>query len=126
MTRQSDQPTGRIFVSASLEFEKDVRTLKKRYRNLEEDIRPVIEQIESGQLMGDQISGTGFVVYKVRVKNRDIKKGKSAGYRVIYQLESQDSVALLRIYSKSDTDDISIQSIQKIINEISEANETSN
>lgn len=125
MTRQSDQPTGRMFVSASPEFEKDVRTLKKRYRNLEKDIRPVIEQIQSGQLAGDQISGTGFIVYKVRVKNRDIQKGKSAGYRIIYQLESQDSVALLRIYSKSDTDDISIQSIQKIINEISESNETS-
>jgi hypothetical protein len=41
---------------------------------------------------GDQISGTGFTVFKVRVKNSDIRKGKRAGYRVIYQVIEPTSV----------------------------------
>jgi mRNA-degrading endonuclease RelE of RelBE toxin-antitoxin system len=42
---------------------------------------------------------------KVRVKNRVIQKVKSAGYRLIYQVESPNSVLLLTIYSKSDRSD---------------------
>jgi mRNA-degrading endonuclease RelE of RelBE toxin-antitoxin system len=50
--------------------------------------------------------GEDYVMLKVRVKNRDIQKGKSAGYRLIYQVESTTSVLLLTIYSKSDRSDI--------------------
>jgi mRNA-degrading endonuclease RelE of RelBE toxin-antitoxin system len=50
--------------------------------------------------------GEDYVMLKVRVKNRDIQKGKSAGYRLIYQVESTTSVLLLTIYSKSDHSDI--------------------
>ena len=31
--------------------------------------------------------GEGYMVIKARVKNSNIQKGKSAGYRVIYQVE---------------------------------------
>ncbi len=48
---------------------------------------------------------------KVRVKNSNIQKGKSADYRVIYQVESPTFVLLLTIYAKSDRDDISASEI---------------
>jgi mRNA-degrading endonuclease RelE of RelBE toxin-antitoxin system len=114
-TQPPDRPAEPLNIDASPEFKQAVRKLKKRYRNIGKDIGPVIEQIQKGELVGDQIAGTGFVVYKVRVKNQDIQKGKSAGYRIIYQLESQSSATLLLIYSKSDMDDLSIPLIQKII-----------
>ncbi|BAY74857.1 hypothetical protein NIES25_12730 [Nostoc linckia NIES-25] len=38
--------------------------------------------------------------------NINIQKGKSAGYRLIYQLESSTSILLLTIYCESDQEDI--------------------
>jgi len=61
--------------------------------------------------------GLEIYVYKVRVKNSNIKKGKSAGYRLIYLLESKTSILLLTIYSKSEQEDITINEINSILNE---------
>ncbi|MFM6038876.1 MAG: type II toxin-antitoxin system RelE/ParE family toxin [Sphaerospermopsis kisseleviana] len=57
------------------------------------------------------------MVFKVRVKNSNIQKGKSAGYRIIYQVESPTNVLLLTIYSKSDQEDITPQEIKNILAE---------
>ena len=77
----------------------------------------MIQEITKGIFKGSQIPGSGYVVYKVRVTNSDIQKGKSAGYRLIYQIQSATNVLLLSIYSKSDADDISTLVIRKIIAE---------
>lgn len=118
---KSIRKVSKMSLDASPEFKKAVRTLKKKYRSIGKDIAPVLMQIETGQLPGEQITGTGFVVYKVRVKNRDIKKGKSAGYRIIYQVESHNSVVLITIYAKSDQTDISNKAVKKIIAAISQS-----
>ena len=47
----------------------------------------------------------------------NIQKVKSAGYRLIYQVESPTSVLLLTIYSKSDQEDISPNEIRSILAE---------
>jgi mRNA-degrading endonuclease RelE of RelBE toxin-antitoxin system len=82
----------------------------------------VIQQIQSGNFVGDRIAGLGedYVVIKVRVKNSNIQKGKSAGYRLVYQVESAVSVLLLTIYSKSDRDDISAVEILDILSSIAD------
>lgn len=54
-------------------------TLAKRYRKIKLDIQPLIEQLEAGEIIGDQVQGTGYTVFKVRIKNSDIQKGKNAG-----------------------------------------------
>ncbi len=64
--------------------------------------------------------GEDYIILKVRVKNSNIQKGKSAGYRMIYQIESPVSVLLLTIYSKSDRTDISLNEIRSIIAEYDE------
>jgi mRNA-degrading endonuclease RelE of RelBE toxin-antitoxin system len=56
-------------------------------------------------------------VFKVRLKNSNIQKGKSAGYRVIYYVKTETSVVLVTTYSKSDTSDIQNNTIKKIIKE---------
>ena len=53
----------------------------------------------------------------MRIKNSNIRKGKSAGYRLIYLLESKISILLLAIYSKSEKEDITISDINSILNE---------
>lgn len=65
-------------------FKRQVRDLVNRYRRIKLDIQPVLEQLQSGDLVGDQIQNTGYKVFKVRIKNSDIQKDKSGGYRLIY------------------------------------------
>jgi mRNA-degrading endonuclease RelE of RelBE toxin-antitoxin system len=55
----------------------------------------------------------------VIVRNSNIQKGKSAGYRLIYQVESATSILLLTIYSKSDREDIGVNEIISILAEFS-------
>jgi mRNA-degrading endonuclease RelE of RelBE toxin-antitoxin system len=109
----SNRPSVRI--QFTNEFKVELRTLAKRYRQIRADIQPLIEQLQAGEFPGDQISGTGYTVFKVRIKNSDIRKGKSAGYRIIYQILSPNSVLLLLIYAKSDRTDISTEEIQNTI-----------
>ncbi len=99
------------------EFERRLRSLFKKYRQIRSDIQPLIEQLQAGRTPSNQISGTGTIVFKVRVKNSDTKKGKSAGYRVICQVASPSSIILLTIYSKSDRTDISAAEILQILTE---------
>jgi mRNA-degrading endonuclease RelE of RelBE toxin-antitoxin system len=109
-----------IFVRFADEFENNLYSLSKRYRSIRKDIQIVLEQIETGNFVGDRIAGLGedYIVIKVRVKNSNIQKGKSAGYRLVYQVESPVSVLLLTIYSKSDRDDISPNEIFNILSSI--------
>jgi mRNA-degrading endonuclease RelE of RelBE toxin-antitoxin system len=72
-----------IEVVESAKFTKDVKNLRKRYRAIEADIEPLITQLEAGETPGDRVTGNKYPVYKVRVKNSDVKKGQSSGYRVI-------------------------------------------
>jgi mRNA-degrading endonuclease RelE of RelBE toxin-antitoxin system len=113
----SEPSTNQIFLTP--EFQRNLRTLAKRYRNIRSNLQPIIQELEIGNFLGDRISGIGegYVVFKVRVRNQDIQKGKSAGYRLIYQLESSGLVLLLTIYSKSEQEDIMAEEIRKISEE---------
>lgn len=51
----------------------------------------------------------------MRIRNSYIQKSKSAGYRLIYQVESSTSILLLTIYSKSDREDITANEIIDIV-----------
>jgi mRNA-degrading endonuclease RelE of RelBE toxin-antitoxin system len=110
--------TPQIQIVFSDEFKTRLRTLIKRYRSIRTDLKPLLDELQSGNLIGDQIPGTGYTVFKVRLKNSDIQKGKSGGYRVIYQLRGDTYILLVVIYSKSDQDDIPANQIRDIIDRI--------
>lgn len=109
----SEQPF--IQVEASPTFQRNLRSLAKKYRSIRNDIQPIIEQLERGDLPGDQISGIGYEVFKLRVRNSDIQKGKSAGYRLIYYVKTAKGIILLTVYTKSEQADISADEIRSII-----------
>ena len=105
-----------IEIVFSDEFKVLLRILAKRYRSIRNDLQPVIDNLQVGNFIGDRIPGTGYAVFKVRLKNSDIKKGKSSGYRVIYQLKDNSCVLMVLIYTKSDQTDITVKQIRDIIN----------
>jgi len=53
----------------------------------------------------------------VRVPNRDVRRGKSGGYRIIYYLQTQADIILITIYSKTEQADISAAQIRRIVSE---------
>jgi mRNA-degrading endonuclease RelE of RelBE toxin-antitoxin system len=111
----NEQPS--VFIELTPEYKQNLRDLSKRFRNIRSDIQPIIEQLQQGNVIGDRIAGIGeeYVVYKLRVRNSNIQKGKSAGYRLIYLLESPTSILLLTIYSKSEREDIGVNEIRNIV-----------
>jgi mRNA-degrading endonuclease RelE of RelBE toxin-antitoxin system len=111
------QSDNAVSIRFSDEFEQELYRLSKRFRNIRSDVQPIIEQLQQGNVVGDRIAGIGeeYIVYKVRVRNTNIQKGKSAGYRLIYQVETPTSILLLTIYSKSDREDIEVNEIRDIV-----------
>jgi len=104
-----------IEIRLTPEFQTKFKALKKRYRNIQSDIKPIFEQLENGLVPGDQFSGIDAFVVKVRVKNSDSKRGKSGGYRLIYWLASPTLIIMLDIYSKSDQENVTAHEVGQII-----------
>ena len=117
----TDESVIRVFLS--IDFRRRLRTLAKRYRSIRSDLQPVIEQLKTGDIVGDQIAGTDYSVFKVRIKNSDVKKGKSAGYRLVYQLRDRTYILLVLLYSKSDQQDVTAEEINRAIAEFEKSDE---
>lgn len=95
------------------QFENDMKYYKKnrKFRHVDEDVDAVVEQIENGNLLGNEIDGIklpyGEEAYKVRVANTDTRAGTSNGYRLIYYVVKNDKeVYLLALYYKKDKNNI--------------------
>ena len=94
--------------------QKDVKKLYRKYKNIKNDLLSLIEILESNPKRGIHL-GKNF--YKIRIKNSDNSKGKSGGYRVIYYLLNENNeVWILKVYSKSDIDNISDEYIFSLLN----------
>ena len=63
-----------IQVIVSSDFNAQARKLKKRYRSFQSDLKTLTDELEAGNLLGDQISGTTAIVYKVRLKTATAKE----------------------------------------------------
>lgn len=89
----------------------DIKQLKKRFRSAEIDLKYAERLLEAGQILAQTDPYPGFEnhkIFKTRVVNTDSARGKSAGYRLIYEkIETQNEALILLIflYDKSTYDD---------------------
>lgn len=93
---------------------------KKKYRKIEKDILEITEQLEEGNLVGQELEELDITidesVYKVRTVNSSINVGKSNGFRIIYYVvKNENEIYLLTIYSKKDKETIATNEIKKLI-----------
>jgi mRNA-degrading endonuclease RelE of RelBE toxin-antitoxin system len=60
-----------VKIDLTPEFQRNLRNLAKRYRSIQSDIQLVIQDLETGNFVGDRITGVGedYDVLKVRVRN---------------------------------------------------------
>ena len=83
-----------ISIYLTSRFKKDLSKLAKRFRSIRQDLAPLIDQLQGGETPGDLISGVKYQIFKVRLKNSDIQKGKSAGYRFLYYVKKETKIVL--------------------------------
>ena len=104
-----------IRVDYTDQFKRDLKQLIKKYRRIQEDVQPLIEQLGHGETPGDQVPNVGYTVYKVGVASRDQAKGKQGGFRVLYYVRTAQFILLLRIYPKVSRADLPTDILRKII-----------
>ena len=94
-------------------YRKALKRLAKQYRNVEKDIDLFLDSIRSKEDLGVELKAN---VYKVRIKNRDKNKGKSAGYRLITYLKIvENELHLLYLYDKSRLTNVTEKEIDETI-----------
>jgi len=102
-------------------FKRCVKKLQKRFPSVKNDIRLAIEVLLENPKVGAAIPG-GLGVRKLRVKNSDMKKGKSGSYRLIYYNNepSLEIIYLLLLYAKSDQENLSNKDLKDLLDFINE------
>ena len=76
-------------------FQRDVKHLLKKYRHIRDDLDDFVESLRDGETPGDQVGRVGYTVYKARVTNSDLQRGKQGGYRVIYYVRTPTRILLI-------------------------------
>ena len=104
-------------IEHSLPFDRESERLSRKYRSLPRELVRLRQQFLSGALPGVRLRGVGKSVFKVRLRNRSARRGKSGGFRVIYQDRDGVLVLLLLIYSKTERADIPDEAIRRVIAE---------
>jgi mRNA-degrading endonuclease RelE of RelBE toxin-antitoxin system len=94
-------------------FDRDVKKLVKKYPNIFQDLGKLkfilIQNPKSGVNLGDNL-------YKIRIENSANKKGKNAGFRVIYYyIDNNDNLFLIKIFSKNKLQNIPKSTILKLL-----------
>ena len=98
------------------EFIKNFKTLKKKYKSIKKDVLELVNELEKDPTMGIDL---GKNTFKIRIKNSDNNKGKSAGYRVItYCINEENEIFLITIYSKSEKENILDFELKELINKV--------
>lgn len=88
-------------------FERDAKSLLKKYRTIKNDLPSLLESIENEPTQGKPL---GKDCYKIRQAITSKGKGKSGGARVFTCVKVQkENVFLLTIYDKSDKENITDQ-----------------
>ena len=104
-------------VDYSDRFTRNLRRLARKYPSLADDVDGLITELELDYRPGDRMRRVGRNVYKVRLPNRSARRGKSGGFRVIYQDRDGILVLLLLIYSKTERSNIPDEAIRRVISE---------
>ena len=95
-------------------FKKSAKKLSKQYKSLKKDLQVFLNTLEEHPHQGIKLAQG---LYKVRIKNSDNNKGKSAGYRMITYSIIEGEIFLVDIYSKSQMENLAEEVIDFIIKE---------
>ncbi|MFQ5661794.1 MAG: hypothetical protein ACE5F2_00885 [Candidatus Paceibacteria bacterium] len=88
-------------------FKKQLKQLSKKYKHLKEEIIITLETFDRSQ---NQSLGNNL--YKIRVKSKDIKRGKDKSFRlIVFIIEVQNYIVPIAVYYKGDRRDMTAKEI---------------
>jgi len=100
-------------------FQKSVKALKKKYPRVKDDLLGQIGVLEEDPSTGDPIPGWNKEIWKVRVASSDVKKGKRAGFRVIYFWKANElTIYLPAAYFKGKKVEITKKEIESLLKKL--------
>lgn len=103
----------------SATFKKSAKKLSKHYKRFKKDLQFFLDSLDDSPKQGTKLAEG---LYKVRIKNSDNNKGKSAGYRIVTYSIIEDEIFLVDIYSKSEMENILTEAIDMIVKEYKKEN----
>jgi len=96
-------------------FDKDVKRLFKKYKQLPTDLKALKKELLENPKAGIEL---GNRCYKIRLANSSIPTGKSGGFRIIYyHIDTNNNLYLMSMYSKSELENIADKIILNILKE---------
>ena len=94
-------------------FKKDVKKLYKKNKKLPQDLKSLNDTLSENPKIGIELSSG---LFKMRLENSSSNIGKSGGFRVIYYyLDEEENLYLLKIYSKTEIENIKEEVLVKIL-----------
>lgn len=99
-------------------FQKQAKRLARRYKSLPNDLQKLVNELKEYAALGTSLGGNA---YKIRLAIASKNKGKSGGARIItYVYLQSDTVYLLSIYDKANTENITDDELKYLIREVEE------
>jgi len=89
-------------------FSKQLKPFVKKYRNISSDVARSLQEFvkESAQYLGAKL-------YKIRVRSKDLAKGKRGGFRmIVYCIKVADAIIPVTLYQKSETENITERELE--------------
>lgn len=100
----------------TIEFEKSLKRLSKKYKSLKDDYIQFLNELEKNPYIGDEIIEN---CRKARIAIKSKGKGKSGGGRVIFYYEIvNDKIILLYIYDKNKLENVNDDFIRYLLQTI--------
>lgn len=97
-------------------FEKKIKYYAKKYKNIKQDYKTLLQTLESNPKSSILIKDK---IYKIRLANSSLNRGKSSGYRVYYCYKDEsENIILMYIYSKKDQIGLSDEELDTLMKEL--------
>jgi mRNA-degrading endonuclease RelE of RelBE toxin-antitoxin system len=80
-------------------FDKQAKKLSKKYKNIKKDLQSFIQNFDTLHQQAISIKSN---LFKIRLANSNKNRGKSAGYRIYYYIQLEETTYLVTIYDKSE------------------------
>ncbi|MDQ7046906.1 MAG: hypothetical protein Q9M39_04540 [Sulfurovum sp.] len=106
-------------------FKRKIKQYAKKFKGIKKDLISLQNTLKENPTNAIPIRDND--IFKIRLANSSLNKGKSSGYRVYYYyLDSESTITLMYIYSKNDQANLSDEDLDKLILELEVFMETKN
>lgn len=96
----------------------NLKRLKKKNPHVNADVKIALQALVENPSLGVVIPGA-LGARKLRVRNSDLQRGKSGGYRLIYFVDGHREVIYpLLLYAKSEQDNVTMSELHQLLKDL--------